>query len=287
MKSLLLAAVWLALLVLSKCQETTTEEPVDSTTLIYSTSTEEPRRVFETTTTSESVKIFTTQLLDDDENDVKDEMIDDEIANAINRANLDPKTIPDKIFSGSVGSRWLPITFETGLTKLHLYNVSSFSRNGPVKLRRTSLERNVELELDLKSDTLVLNGSAVLYLMGIGPKFEFEGTIDSVQIRVLFSYHNPGNARGSVLVKDYQLVNKRITPSLRITHPRSLTKFVTNIFFSRIVPYLGRIMIPTIESVGREIIHELVADHGFVHSIMAKYHESNYITNYDGELVEE
>ena len=234
------------------------------------------------------VQIFTTQSLDDDdENDVTDEAIDQEIANAIIRANLDPKTIPDKLLSGSAGSRWFPITFETGLTKLHLYNVSSFSRNGPVKLRRTSLEHNVELELDLKSDTLILNGSAVLYLMDIGPKFDFEGTIDSVQIRVLFSYHNPGNARGSVLVKDFQLVNKQITPSLKITRPRSLTKFVTNIFFSRIVPYLGRIMIPTIESVGREIVHELVAYHGFVHSIMAKYHESDYITNCDGELVEE
>lgn len=232
---------------------------------------------------NEGNEVTTTPFYEDDEEDVTNEIVDQEIAKTIRRTKLDPRRIPDKTLSGSFG----PFNFEAGLNKLKMYNISSFVRNGPVKLKRTSLERNVELELDLKSHSLILNGSAVLYLMGIGPRFDFEGSIDSVQLRVLFSYHRPKNAKdGSVRVKEYELMNKKITPSLKITRPRSLTKFISNIFFSRIVPYLGGILLPTIETVGREIVHELVHDHGFVNSIMKKYHESNYVIDESGEVID-
>lgn len=238
-------------------------------------------------TQARSPVVVTTEspLIDEDDQDVTNAAIDQEISGAISRASLDPKIISDKVMSGSVGG-FLPISFEAGLSDVKLFNLSSFSRRRPVKLRKTSLENNVELEIDLESDSLIITGSAALYFLGVGPRFDFEGTIDSVKLRVLLSYHQPkgSGSSGAVRVKQFDLLSDKITPSLKVTRPRSITKFVSNIFFGRIVPYLGQFLKPVIETTGREIVHELVSDHGFVHSIMKRYHESNYIIDRNEEF---
>ena len=279
--------------------ETTTDMSEDMFTPIEEPWPENPpttatfipkKRVIETTTDWMAwAPVATTQppLIDDDDEDqdVTEETIDQEIASAIKRAELEPKIIPDKKLPGSAGRL---IKFEAGLTNMKLYNISSFAREGPVKFRKTKLEENVELELDLKSGSLIVNGSAVLYIAGIGPKFDFEGTIDSIQIRVLLSYHQKDEESGRVRLKDFQLVTKKITPSLRITRsPTAISKFFTNIFFRQVVPYLGGFLLPSIETAARDIVHELIADHGFVNAIMKRYHESNYIISYDGQVSEE